>query len=135
MRWRDVLAMLAEDPDTNDFYVTANNSGLNRKALAVNAGLARHAGVRDPLQVLAETTDGFVVAERDLLLRGPGQFLGYRQHGLPEMKMASLADDAAILDEARKAGFLYMQNPIDAETLMPILKGRFERFFGIMFAG
>lgn len=33
MRWRDVLAMLAEDPETNDFYVTANNSGLNRKAL------------------------------------------------------------------------------------------------------
>ena len=91
--------------------------------------------VPERLQVLAETTDGFVVAERDLLLRGPGQFLGYRQHGLPEMKMASLADDAAILDEARQAGFLYMQNPIDAERLMPILKERFERFFGIMFAG
>lgn len=35
MRWRDVLALLADDPDTNDFYVTANNSGLNRKALAM----------------------------------------------------------------------------------------------------
>ncbi len=33
MRWHDVLAMLADDPDTNDFYVTANNSGVNRKAL------------------------------------------------------------------------------------------------------
>jgi ATP-dependent DNA helicase RecG len=87
------------------------------------------------LQVLAQTTDGFVVAERDLVLRGPGQFLGYRQHGLPEMKMASLADDAAILEDARQAGFSLMQNQAEAAQLLPYLKERFERFFGIMFAG
>ena len=87
------------------------------------------------LQVLAQTTDGFVVAERDLVLRGPGQFLGYRQHGLPEMKMASLADDAAILEDARQAGFHLMQNQDEAAQLLPYLKDRFERFFGIMFAG
>jgi ATP-dependent DNA helicase RecG len=87
------------------------------------------------LQVLAQTTDGFVVAEKDLLLRGPGQFLGYRQHGLPEMKMASLADDAAILADAREAGFRMMQNPQEAAALLPYLQERFERFFGIMFAG
>lgn len=69
------------------------------------------------------------------MLRGPGQFLGYRQHGLPEMKMASLADDAAILEDARQAGFHLMQNQDEAAQLLPYLKDRFERFFGIMFAG
>jgi len=93
------------------------------------------AAIPERLQVLAQTTDGFVVAEKDLLLRGPGQFLGYRQHGLPEMKMASLADDAAILADAREAGFRMMQNPQEAAALLPYLQERFERFFGIMFAG
>jgi len=93
------------------------------------------AAIPERLQVLAQTTDGFVVAEKDLLLRGPGQFLGYRQHGLPEMKMASLADDAAILSDAREAGFRMMQNPQEAAALLPYLQERFARFFGIMFAG
>jgi ATP-dependent DNA helicase RecG len=91
--------------------------------------------VPERLQVLAETGDGFIVAEKDLLLRGPGQFLGYRQHGLPEMKMASLADDLDILTAAREAGFRLMQDPVEAAQMLPLLQERFERFFGIMFAG
>ena len=91
--------------------------------------------VPERLQVLAQTGDGFVVAEKDLLLRGPGQFLGYRQHGLPEMKMASLADDLDILTAAREAGFRLMQDPLEAAKMMPLLQERFARFFGIMFAG
>jgi ATP-dependent DNA helicase RecG len=91
--------------------------------------------VPERLQVLAQTGDGFVVAEKDLLLRGPGQFLGYRQHGLPEMKMASLADDLDILTAAREAGFRLMQDPAESAKMLPLLKERFDRFFGIMFAG
>jgi len=53
------------------------------------------------LQVMAETNDGFVLAERDLELRGPGDFLGVRQHGLPDLKIAQLTDRRT-LDLARR---------------------------------
>lgn len=56
---------------------------------------------QERLGVLAETRDGFVIAQRDLELRGPGEVLGTRQHGLPDLKMADLIRDAALLDAAR----------------------------------
>ena len=87
------------------------------------------------LKVLAETGDGFIVAEKDLLLRGPGQFLGYRQHGLPEMKMANLADDLHVLEEARQAGLMVMNDPTLSSAIMPLLQQRFNSFFGVLFAG
>jgi len=92
-------------------------------------------GVPERLRVLSQTNDGFIVAEKDLALRGPGQFLGYRQHGLPEMKMASLADDVNVLEEAREAGIKLMNNPQESATMTTLLKERFERFFGILFTG
>ena len=87
------------------------------------------------LKVLTETGDGFVVAEKDLLLRGPGQFLGYRQHGLPELKMANLADDCTLLEEAWQAGLQVMNAPGLAADILPILKHRYDRFFEVLFAG
>ena len=53
------------------------------------------------LSVICKTNDGFKIADEDLKLRGPGDFLGERQHGLPEMKLASLTDDTKILFEAK----------------------------------
>lgn len=91
--------------------------------------------IPERLKVLSETNDGFVVAEKDLLLRGPGQFLGYRQHGLPEMKMANLADDCDILDEARQAALEAMNNRTGMDGILPLLQQRFDRFFGVLFAG
>ena len=57
------------------------------------------------LNVLVETNDGFRVAEEDLRLRGPGEFLGTRQHGLPDLRVASLVDDRESLDLARREAF------------------------------
>lgn len=54
------------------------------------------------LQVMCETTDGFKIAEEDLKQRGPGDFLGSRQHGLPEMKIANIITDTKILYAAQK---------------------------------
>jgi len=55
------------------------------------------------LGIMRATNDGFKIAEEDLKLRGPGDFFGSRQHGLPEMRIASLADDMLILSQAQAA--------------------------------
>jgi ATP-dependent DNA helicase RecG len=60
---------------------------------------------RRRLRVLLETTDGFAIAEEDLLLRGPGEFYGTRQHGLPDLRLARMAREMGVLEEAREAAF------------------------------
>lgn len=55
------------------------------------------------LKVMCETTDGFRIADEDLKLRGPGDFFGDRQHGLPEMKIADFLSDMNLLREAQDA--------------------------------
>ena len=55
------------------------------------------------LRVLASTTDGFKIAEEDLKLRGPGDFFGSRQHGMPAMRLADLTGDMRLLQEAQQA--------------------------------
>jgi len=60
---------------------------------------------RKRLQTIASTTDGFAIAEMDLKLRGPGEFFGLKQHGLPRLKIANVVEDYAILEHARKEAF------------------------------
>jgi len=64
---------------------------------------------RERLQVMEETTDGFRIAQADLELRGPGEFLGTRQSGLPEFAVAELARDQKILGEAREEAFALVE--------------------------
>src|SRR5206468_5276176 len=54
------------------------------------------------LGIMAETSDGFVIAERDLELRGAGELLGTRQSGLPEFRIGNIVRDQSILERARK---------------------------------
>ena len=64
------------------------------------------------LQAMADTTNGFKIAEIDLELRGPGDFLGTRQSGLPEFQLASLVDDQELLTLAREQAFgLHQRDP------------------------
>lgn len=53
-------------------------------------------------KAMCDTTDGYKIADTDLALRGPGNFFGKEQHGLPPMKVADLADDAEVLTEVEK---------------------------------
>lgn len=57
---------------------------------------------RRRLEAFVASTDGFELAEIDFALRGPGEILGTRQHGLPPLRIADLLRDAAVLDEARR---------------------------------
>lgn len=56
---------------------------------------------RQRLDIMQQTNDGFVIAEKDLEIRGPGEFLGYKQSGLPDLLLADLVQDAKILEDAR----------------------------------
>lgn len=57
------------------------------------------------LDVMTRTTDGFVIAEQDLRIRGPGEMFSARQHGLPDMKIANIIDDYELLVMARRHAF------------------------------
>ena len=60
---------------------------------------------KERLRIFASTTDGFKIAEADLRIRGPGEFYGTRQSGLPEFKVANLVGDAQLLAWAREDAF------------------------------
>lgn len=54
------------------------------------------------LKIMCNSSDGFLIAEEDLKMRGPGEFFGTRQHGIDDLKVGSLVDDQEILEQARK---------------------------------
>lgn len=58
---------------------------------------------RERMKVMEKSTDGFYISEMDLKLRGPGEFFGTRQHGLPELKIANVYRDMSLLKEAQNA--------------------------------
>ena len=64
---------------------------------------------KERMKTMTESEDGFVISEKDLKLRGPGEFFGIRQHGLPELKIADLYKDMAILKEAQQAAAELLQ--------------------------
>ena len=57
---------------------------------------------RERMKIMKDTDNGFIVAEKDLELRGSGEFFGTRQHGLPEFKIANLFEDVSILKEVQR---------------------------------
>jgi len=77
--------------------------------------LSEEAKIR--LTTMTETNDGFKIAEIDLQLRGPGEFFGTRQHGLPELKIANPIHDASLLLEARDEAFQIIKNPEELTRL------------------
>ncbi len=90
---------------------------------------------RARLTVLEATHDGFRIAEEDLRLRGPGEFFGTRQHGLPEFKVADLTRDHAVLEEARRDAFALLEEdprlskePLLRAELKRAFAGRFQLF-------
>ena len=74
---------------------------------------------QERLDAVESTTDGFELAQKDLELRGPGEFLGVRQSGLPDLKMASLTD-LRLLEAAREAAKRLFQ----VDPAMELLENR-----------
>src|SRR4030095_15220134 len=72
---------------------------------------------RERLKTMAETNDGFVIAERDLELRGPGDFFGTRQSGLPRLRTGDLVRDRGVMEDAHREA----RRLVDEGTLTPEL--------------
>ena len=67
------------------------------------------------LKLMTETNDGFLLAEEDMALRGPGEFFGARQHGLPAFRLARLPEDMRLMEKAREAAFRLIEADPDLE--------------------
>ncbi len=82
------------------------------------------------LKALCGTNDGFQIAEQDLALRGPGDFFGSRQHGLPQFKTASLTLDMAVLKQAQEAAETVLADPdFVHDPVFPALRQRIQALF------
>lgn len=91
---------------------------------------AKNDTAQQRMKVMETTTDGFKIADEDLRLRGPGEFFGSRQHGLPEMKIADMLEDRSTLEETQRAAKEIMAR--DPELSSPesvALKNEIQRLF------
>ena len=87
-------------------------SSLQSYCILVSA--SRSQETRERLNIMTQTNDGFVIAEKDLQLRGPGEFLGTRQSGLPDLIISDIVRDAKILELARSEAIEFLKdNNID----------------------
>ena len=90
---------------------------------------------RERLKALTETTDGFVIAERDLELRGPGDFFGTRQSGMPTLRVGDLVRDHQVMEEARREAVTALDDVRLAETLAAFVRTSWEARFGLVGIG
>ena len=101
------------------------------QSYCVLASSSRSDDAKARLGIMAETNDGFVIAERDLALRGPGEILGVRQSGLPDMIVADIVKDTKIFEEARYEAIEFVKNNKfeqypELETVEHLRKTNFE---------
>jgi ATP-dependent DNA helicase RecG len=90
---------------------------------------------RGRLTALTGTTDGFEIAERDLLLRGPGDFFGTRQAGVPTFRSIDLVRDRELLDLAQREAAAWLQSAVPAPAAMAALVENWETRFKLIEVG
>jgi ATP-dependent DNA helicase RecG len=90
---------------------------------------------RERLRAMAETSDGFVIAERDLKLRGPGDFFGTRQHGVPTLRAGDLLRDGDLLERAFEEARTRVEGGTLAPELRAYVKNVWQRQFGLITVG
>jgi ATP-dependent DNA helicase RecG len=90
---------------------------------------------RARLKALTETTDGFEIAERDLQLRGPGDFFGTRQSGMPTLRAGDLLRDHQLMEDARREAVAALDDPGQADALLAFVRNSWEQRFGLVGVG
>ena len=93
---------------------------------------------RDRIRTLVDSTDGFHIAEMDLKLRGPGEFFGTKQSGLPALRIASIIRDQEILELARREAAAFIAHPLSEEELrraVAYVREHWQRRYGLVQVG
>jgi ATP-dependent DNA helicase RecG len=90
---------------------------------------------KERIRTMVESTDGFYIAEIDLKLRGPGEFFGTKQSGLPALRIANILRDAEILEVARSEAAAFIGSPPSEEELLravAYLRDHWQRRYGLV---
>jgi ATP-dependent DNA helicase RecG len=93
---------------------------------------------RERIRTLVESTDGFYIAEMDLKLRGPGEFFGTKQSGLPSLRIANILRDGEILQIARREAVDFVAKPPSEEELrraVAYIRDHWQRRYGLVTVG
>jgi ATP-dependent DNA helicase RecG len=90
---------------------------------------------RARLDALVETSDGFLIAERDLEQRGPGDFFGTRQSGLPTLRAGDLLRDHSVMEDARREAVAWLDEPGSAASVGSYLSKHWAERFGLVGVG
>jgi ATP-dependent DNA helicase RecG len=93
---------------------------------------------RERIRTLVDSTDGFLISETDLKLRGPGEFFGTKQSGLPSLRVANILRDAEILDIARREAVDFINKPPVEEDLhrsIAYIRDHWQRRYGLVTVG
>lgn len=93
---------------------------------------------RERIRTMVDSTDGFYIAEMDLKLRGPGEFFGTKQSGLPALRIANIIRDHEVLEIARNEAQAFIGNPPDPEELkrgVTYIREHWQRRYGLVQVG
>jgi ATP-dependent DNA helicase RecG len=93
---------------------------------------------RERVRTLVESNDGFYIAEMDMKLRGPGEFFGTRQSGLPALQIASIVRDADVLEVARNEAAAFVAHPPSEQELrraVTFIRDHWQRRYGLVQVG
>lgn len=100
----------------------------NKKSYCVLVSDAKGETARERLMTMKKYSDGFKIADTDLKLRGPGDFFGSRQHGLPELKIADMVEDMDTLQNAQECAKSILRNDFSLSN-HPALKNQMNKMF------
>jgi ATP-dependent DNA helicase RecG len=93
---------------------------------------------RERIRTLVDSTDGFYISEMDLKLRGPGEFFGTKQSGLPSLRVANILRDTEILEAARREAQDFVERPPSPEQLgdaVAYIRNHWQRRYGLVTVG
>ena len=93
---------------------------------------------RERIRTMVDSTDGFYIAEMDLKLRGPGEFFGTRQSGIPTLRIANILRDQDVLEVARSESQAFIANPPTSEELrraVSFIREHWQRRYGLVQVG
>ena len=93
---------------------------------------------KERIRTLVDTNDGFLIAEMDLKLRGPGEFFGTKQSGLPSLRVANILRDKEILEAARREALDFVSHPPSEEELrraVAYIRDHWQRRYGLVTVG